>query len=161
MPRDCVDYYKEVLPEEFHDNIVEFEPEKKTKVNHLEIIKEIARHLGTIIEKIDSLDFCPIIWEDSFALLYELRDTVEQLNKLSKQLEPIFNDEIFCNDVQNKAFVENLEEADGCFELFSWHFSKIDGVLHEEGPRENYEEDYEYLSAQLKKAKQHLDQILI
>lgn len=32
VPRDCVDYYKEVLLEEFHDNIVEFEPEKKTKV---------------------------------------------------------------------------------------------------------------------------------
>jgi hypothetical protein len=27
-----VDYYKEVLLEELHDNIVEFEPEKKTKV---------------------------------------------------------------------------------------------------------------------------------
>ena len=28
VPSDCVDYYKEVLLEEFHDNIVEFEPEK-------------------------------------------------------------------------------------------------------------------------------------
>lgn len=32
VPSDCVDYYKEVLPEEFHDNIVEFEPEKKTEL---------------------------------------------------------------------------------------------------------------------------------
>ena len=28
VPSDCVDYYKEVLPEEFHDKIVEFAPEK-------------------------------------------------------------------------------------------------------------------------------------
>lgn len=32
VPSDCVDYYKEVLPMEFHDKIVELEPEKKTKV---------------------------------------------------------------------------------------------------------------------------------
>lgn len=28
VPSECVDYYKEVLPVEFHDKIVEFEPEK-------------------------------------------------------------------------------------------------------------------------------------
>lgn len=128
--------------------------------NYLELIKQVTQHLETIIEKTDSLVFWPITWDDSYFLLRELETAVEQIDALSEQLEPIFNDEIFCNDVQNKAFVENLEEADGCFELFSWHFSKIDGVLHEEGPRENYEEDYEYLSAQLKKAKQHLEQIL-
>ena len=27
VPSDCVDYYKEVLPEEFHDTIVDFDPE--------------------------------------------------------------------------------------------------------------------------------------
>ena len=128
--------------------------------NHLKLVKQVAQDLGTIIEKIDSLDFCPIIWEDSFALLYELRDTVEQIDKLSEQLEPIFFDDSFWNDLQNKDLVENIEEADKCFNAFSWHFSRIDSVLEEEGPRENYEEDGEYLSTQLKKAKQHLDQIL-
>lgn len=128
--------------------------------NYLEIVKQEAQDLKPIIEKIDSLDFCPIMWEDSYALLHELEDAVAQIDQLSEQLGPIFFDDTFWNDPQNKAFVENLEEADRCFELFSWHFSKIDGVLHEEGPRENYEEDYEYLSAQLKKAKQHLEQIL-
>ena len=129
--------------------------------NHLELVKQVAQELGTIIEKIDSLDFCPIFWEDSFALLYELRDTVERIDKLSEQLEPIFFDDSFWNDPQNKDFVENIEEANNCFTAFSWHFSRIDSVLEEEGPRENYEEDGEYLSAQLKKAKQHLDQILM
>ena len=129
--------------------------------NYLELIKQVAQHLETIIEKIDSLDFCPIMWEDSFALLYELRDTVERIDKLSEQLEPIFFDDSFWNDPQNKDIVENIEEADNCFNAFSWHFSKIYSVLEEEGPRENYEEDGEYLSTQLKKAKQHLDQILM
>ena len=128
--------------------------------NYLELIKQVTQHLETIIEKIDSLDFCPIIWEDSFALLYELRDTVERIDKLSEQLEPIFFDDSFWNDPQNKDIVENIEEANNCFNAFSWHFSKIYSVLEEEGPRENYEEDGEYLSTQLKKAKQHLDQIL-
>ena len=31
---DCVDYYKELLPEELHDKIVELEPEKRTKVRN-------------------------------------------------------------------------------------------------------------------------------
>ena len=128
--------------------------------NHLELVKQVAQELDAIIEKVDSLDFCPIIWEDSFALLYELRDTVERIDKLSEQLEPIFFDDSFWNDPQNKDIVENIEEADNCFNAFSWHFSKIYSVLEEEGPRENYEEDGEYLSTQLKKAKQHLDQIL-
>jgi hypothetical protein len=128
--------------------------------NHLETIKQVAQELDAIIEKVDSLDFCPNIWEDSFALLYELRDTVEWIDKLSEQLEPIFFDDSFWNDPQNKDIVENIEEADNCFNAFSWHFSKIYSVLEEEGPRENYEEDGEYLSTQLKKAKQHLDQIL-
>ena len=129
--------------------------------NYLELIKQVTQHLETIIEKIDSLDFCPIIWEDSFALLYELRDTVERIDKLSEQLEPIFFDDSFWNDPQNKDIVENIEEADKCFNAFSWHFSRIQSVLEEEGPRENYEEDGEYLSSQLKNAKQHLDQILM
>ena len=129
--------------------------------NHLELVKQVAQELGTIIEKIDSLDFCPIIWEDSFALLYELRDTVERIDKLSEQLAPIFFDDSFWNDPQNKDFVENIKEADNCFIEFSSYFSRIDSVLEEEGPKEWYDEDYDYLSAQLKKAKQHLDQILM
>lgn len=128
--------------------------------NHLELVKQVAQELDAIIEKVDSLDFCPIIWEDSFALLYELRDTVERIDKLSEQLEPIFFDDSFWNDPQNKDFVENIEETDNCFNAFSWHFSRIDSVLEEEGPKEWYDKDYEYLSTQLKKAKQHLDQIL-
>jgi hypothetical protein len=63
--------------------------------------------------------------------------------------------------LQNKTAVENLEEVDNCFNAFSTHFSKIYSVLEEEGPKEWYDEDYEYLSAQLKQAKQHLDQILM
>ena len=128
--------------------------------NYLELIKQVTQHLETIIEKIDSLDFCPIIWEDSFALLYELRDTVERIDKLSEQLDPIFSDDSFWNDPQNKDFVENIQAADHCFIEFSSHFSRIDSVLEEEGPKEWYDKDYEYLSTQLKKAKQHLDQIL-
>ena len=128
--------------------------------NYLELIKQVTQHLETIIEKIDSLDFCPIIWEDSFALLYELRDTVERIDKLSEQLDSIFFDDSFLNDPQNKDFVENIQAADHCFIEFSSHFSRIDSVLEEEGPKEWYDKDYEYLSAQLKKAKQHLDQIL-
>ena len=31
---NCVDYYKERLPEELHDKIVELEPEKRTKVRY-------------------------------------------------------------------------------------------------------------------------------
>ena len=127
--------------------------------NHLETIKKVAQHLETIIEKIDSLDFCPIIWEDSYFLLRELETAVEEIDKLSEQLGDILLDDSFCNDEQNKAFVENLGEADGCFIDFSSHFSKIYSVLEEEGPKEWYDEDYEYLSAQLKQAKQHLDQI--
>lgn len=101
------------------------------------------------------------MWEDSYALLYELRDTVERIDKLSEQLEPIFFDDSFWNDPQNKDIVDNIEEADNCFNAFSWHFSRIDSVLEEEGPKEWYDKDYEYLSVQLKKAKQHLDQILM
>lgn len=129
--------------------------------NHLETIKQVAQHLETIIEKIDSLDFCPIIWEDSYFLLHELETAVEEIDKLSEQLDDMLLDDTFCDDVQNKAFVENLGEANGCFIDFSSHFSKIYSVLEEEGPKEWYDEDYEYLSAQLKQAKQHLDQILM
>ena len=129
--------------------------------NYLELIKQVTQHLETIIEKIDSLDFCPITWDDSYFLLRELETAVEQIDKLSEQLEPIFFDDSFWNDPQNKDIVENIEETDKCFNAFSWHFSKIYSVLEEEGPRENYEEDGEYLSTQLKKAKQHLEQILM
>ena len=129
--------------------------------NHLETIKQVAQHLETIIEQIDSLDFCPIMWEDSYFLLHELETAVEEIDKLSEQLDEILLDDTFCDDVQNKAFVENLGEANGCFIDFSSHFSKIYSVLEEEGPKEWYDEDYEYLSAQLKQAKQHLDQILM
>ena len=129
--------------------------------NHLETIKSIAQPLETIIKKIDSLVFWPKTWDDSYELLRELETAVEQIDKLSEQLEPIYFDDSFWNDPQNKAFVENIEEADKCFNAFSWHFSKIYSVLEEEGPRENYEEDGEYLSTQLKKAKQHLEQILM
>ena len=129
--------------------------------NHLEIVKQVTQDLETIIEKIDSLDFCPIMWEDSYALLYALRDARDRIDALSEQLEPIFFDDSFWNDPQNKDFVENIKEADDCFTEFSWHFSRIDSVLEEEGPKEWYDEDYDYLSTQLKKAKQHLDQILM
>ena len=129
--------------------------------NYLELIKQVTQHLETIIKKIDSLDFCPIFWEDSFALLYELRDTVEQIDQLSEQLGPIFLDDTFWNAPQNKDFVENIQATDHCFIEFSSHFSRIDSVLEEEGPKEWYDKDYEYLSAQLKKAKQHLVQILM
>ena len=128
---------------------------------HLELVKQVAQDLETIIERIDSLDFCPIIWEDSFTLLYELRDAVERIDTLSEQLDSIFFDDSFWNDPQNKAFVENIEETDKCFIEFSSYFNSIDSVLEEEGPKEWYEKDGEYLSAQLKNAKQHLNQILM
>ena len=129
--------------------------------NYLELIKQVAHHLETIIEKTGSLVFWPITWDDSYFLLRELETAVEQIDALSEQLEPIYFDDSFWNAPQNKAFVENIEEADKCFVEFSSHFSRIYSALEEEGPRENYEEDGEYLSAQLKKAKQHLDQILM
>ena len=129
--------------------------------NYLELIKQVIQHLETIIEKIDSLDFCPIMWDESYALLHELEDAVAQIDQLSEEeLSPIFLDDSFCNDAQNKAFVENLTAADHCFIDFSSHFSRIGHVLEDEGPKEWYDEDGEYLSAQLKKAKQHLDQII-
>ena len=129
--------------------------------NYLELIKQVTQHLETIIEKTDSLVFWPITWDDSYSLLRELETAVEQIDTLSKQLEPIYFDDSFWNDPQNKDFVENIEEANNCFTAFSWHFSRIDSVLEEEGPKEWYDEDYDYLSAQLKNAKQHLDQILM
>lgn len=129
--------------------------------NYLELIKQVTQHLETIIEKTDSLVFWPITWDDSYFLLRELETAVEQIDKLSEQLEPIYFDDSFWNDEQNKDLVTNIEDADKCFNAFSGHFSKIYSVLEEEGPRENYEEDGEYLSAQLKKAKQHLEQILM
>ena len=85
---------------------------------------------------------------------------MEQIDKLSEQLEPIFSDDSFWNDPQNKDFVENIQAADHCFIDFSSRFRRISSVLEDEGPKEWYDEDGEYLSAQLKKAKQHLDQIL-
>ena len=129
--------------------------------NYLEIVKQVAQDLEPIIEKIDSLDFCPIMWDESYALLHELEDAVAQIDQLSEQLGPIFLDDTFWNDPQNKDFVENIQAADHCFIDFSSRFSRISSVLEDEGPKEWYDEDGEYLSAQLKKAKQHLDQILI
>ena len=128
--------------------------------NYLELVKQVAQDLEPIIEKIDSLDFCPIMWNESYALLQELEDAVAQIDQLSEQLGPIFFDDTFWNDPQNKDFVENIQAADHCFIDFSSHFSKIGHVLEDEGPKEWYDEDGEYLSAQLKKAKQHLEQIL-
>ena len=129
--------------------------------NHLETIKQVYNHLQTIIEKIDSLDFFPITWDDSYLLLHELETIQEDIYKLTEHLETIFFDESFCNDVQNKAIVENLDEIYRSFESFSMYFSRIYSVLEEEGPKEWYDEDYEFLSAQLKNARQHLDQILM
>lgn len=129
--------------------------------NHLELIKQVTQHLQTIIEKVDSLDFFPITWDDSYLLLRELETAEEEIDKLSEQLDPILSDDSFCSDAQNKYLVMNIKEADNCFNAFSCHFSKIYGVLEDEGPKEWYGEDYEYLSAQLKNAKQHLDQILM
>ena len=129
--------------------------------NYLELIKQVAQHLETIIEKTDSLVFWPITWDDSYSLLRELETVVEQIDTLSEQLEPIYFDDSFWNDPQNKDFVENIEEVDKCFMEFSSYYNSIDSVLEEEGPKEWYDEDGEYLSAQLKKAKQYLDQILM
>ena len=129
--------------------------------NYLELIKQVTQHLETIIEKTDSLVFWPITWDDSYFLLRELETAVEQIDKLSKQLEPIYFDDSFWNDPQNKDFVENIKEAVKCFIEFSSYFNSIDSVLEEEGPKEWYKKDGEYLSAQLKKAKQHLDQVLM
>ena len=127
--------------------------------NYLELVKQVAQDLEPIIEKIDSLEFCPVTWKGSYSLLHELEVAVEQIDNLSEQLEP-FYDETFCNDVQNKAVVENIKVVDNCFIDFSSHFSKIGHVLEDEGPKEWYDADYDYLSAQLKKAKEHLEQIL-
>ena len=129
--------------------------------NHLETIKQVFRHLETLIEKIDSLDFCPITWDDSYFLLRELEATEEQIDALSEKLSPIYFDDSFWDDPQNKDLVENIEEADKCFMEFSSYFNRIDSVLEEEGPKEWYDNDGEYLSAQLKNAKQHLNQILM
>ena len=128
--------------------------------NYLEIVKQEAQDLEPIIEKIDSLDFCPIMWDESYALLHELEDAVAQIDQLSEQLGPIFLDDTFWNDPQNKDFVDNIQAADHCFVDFSSRFSRISSVLEDEGPKEWYDEDGEYLSAQLKKAKQRLEQIL-
>jgi hypothetical protein len=128
--------------------------------NYLEIVKQEAQDLEPIIEKIDSLDFCPIMWDESYALLHELEDAVAQIDQLSEQLGPIFLDDTFWNDPQNKDLVENIQAADHCFVDFSSRFSRISSVLEDEGPKEWYDEDGEYLSAQLKNAKQHLGQIL-
>ena len=128
--------------------------------NYLEIVKQVAQDLEPIIAKIDSLDFCPVMWDESYALLHELEDAEAQIDQLSEQLGPIFLDDTFWNDPQNKDFVENIQAADHCFIDFSSRFSRISSVLEDEGPKEWYDEDGEYLSAQLKKAKQHLDQIL-
>ena len=129
--------------------------------NYLEIVKQVAQDLEPIIEKIDSLDFCPVMWDESYALLHELEDIVKKIDEISEeQLPSILDDDAFCNNSQNKAFVENLTVADHCFIDFSSRFRRISSVLEDEGPKEWYDEDGEYLSAQLKKAKQHLDQIL-
>lgn len=128
--------------------------------NHLETIKQVAQHLEPIIEKIDSLEFCPVTWDESYRLLRELEATVEQIDNLSEQFGDVLLDDTFCADVQNKTIVENVGEADRCFIDFSMHFSRIYSVLEDEGPKEWYDKDYDYLSAQLKNAKQHLDQIL-
>ena len=128
--------------------------------NYLEIVKQVAQDLEPIIEKIDSLDFCPIMWDESYALLHKLEDAEAQIDQLSEQLGPIFLDDTFWNDPQNKDFVENIQAADHCLIDFSSHFRRISSVLEDEGPKEWYDEDGEYLSAQLKKAKQHLEQIL-
>ena len=37
--------------------------------DYLESIKQVKQHLETLIEKIDSLDFCPITWDDSYFFL--------------------------------------------------------------------------------------------
>ena len=129
--------------------------------NYLELVKQVAQQLEPIIEKIDSLEFCPCCWDESYELLRELETAVEQIDNLSEQLEPIFDDDTFCDDVQNKTFVENLDEACDSLDAFSWHFRKIYSVLEEEGPKEWYNKDYDYLSTQLKNAKQHLSQILM
>lgn len=127
--------------------------------NHLETIKQVYNHLQTIIEKIDSLDFCPITWDDSYLLLNKLETAAEEIDKLTDQLDSILSDESFCDNEQNKAIAQNLDEAYHCFDSFSMHFGRICSILEEEGPKEWYDGDYECLSAQLKTATQHLDQI--
>ena len=63
--------------------------------NHLETIKQVAQHLETVIEKIDSLVFWQITWDDSYELLRDLITAVEQIDNLNEQLESIFDDDSF------------------------------------------------------------------
>jgi hypothetical protein len=74
------------------------------------LIKQVKQNLESIIEKIDSLVFWPITWDDSYFLLHELKTTVEQIDTLSEKLEPIYFDDSFWNYPQNKDLVENIEE---------------------------------------------------
>lgn len=80
--------------------------------DYLELLKQVKQHLETLIEKIDSLDFCPITWDDSYLLLHELETAEAEIDKLSEQLYPILSDDSFCNDTQNKDLVKNIKEAD-------------------------------------------------
>ena len=56
--------------------------------NYLEIVKQVAQDLEPIIEKIDSLDFCPIMWDESYALLHELEDIVKKIDEISEEQLP-------------------------------------------------------------------------
>ena len=58
--------------------------------DYLELIRQVKQSLELIIEKIDSLDFCPITWDDSYLLLRELEATEEQIDALSEKLDPIY-----------------------------------------------------------------------
>lgn len=129
--------------------------------NHLETIKQVYNHLQTIIEKIDSLDFCPIFWEDSFSLLRELEKADAELEELYDQLYTLCLEDSSNDAEQNNDLDKRIHEVYLCFAEFSMHFSKIYSVLEEEGPKEWYDQDYEHMSAQLKNAKQHLEQILM
>ena len=62
--------------------------------NYLELVKQVAQNLEPIIEMIDILEFCPVTWKGSYSLLHELEAAVEQIDNLSEQLEP-FYDETF------------------------------------------------------------------
>jgi hypothetical protein len=95
-----VDYYKEVLPEEFHDNIVEFEPEKKTKLllnddwkEDLAAVYEHIKHdcapddydngynrKGIIVADDETGELLTIVKE---ALKYDELDAAEKVNEIT------------------------------------------------------------------------------
>lgn len=100
VPSDCVDYYKEALPEKFHDRIVKFEPEKKTKLllnddwkEDLAAVYEHIKHncapddydngynrKGIIVADDETGELLTIVKE---ALKYDELDAAEKVNEIT------------------------------------------------------------------------------